>query len=48
MADGRGPLLDESSLPIGFGRMKSNDSVVEMHDYQTCPFYVGIPHFGIL
>ena len=26
--------MDESSSPIGFGGMKSNDSVVEMHDRQ--------------
>ena len=36
--------MDESSSPIGFGGMKSNDSVVEMHDRQTCPFYVGTPN----
>ena len=47
-ADGGGLMMDESSSPIGFGGMKSNDSVVEMHDRQTRPFYVGIPHFSIL
>ena len=30
--------MDESSSLIGFGGMKSNDSVVEMHDRQTRPF----------
>nr|POF00341.1 hypothetical protein CFP56_33973 [Quercus suber] len=45
-ADIGGLLLDESSSPIGFGGMKSNDSVDEMHDRHTHLFYVGIPHFG--
>ena len=40
--------MDESLSPIGIGGMKSNDLVVEMHDRHTCPFYVGIPHFGVL
>ena len=47
-ADEGGLMMDESSSPIGFGGMKSNDSVVEMHDCQTRPFYAGIPHFDVL
>ena len=46
-ADREGLLLDESLSSIGFGGMKSNDLVVEMHDRQTRHFYVGIPHFGV-
>ena len=46
--DEGGLLLDERLSPIGFGGMKSNDSIVEMHDCQTHSFYIGMPHFGIL
>ena len=40
--------MDESLSPIGFGGMKSNDSVVEMYNCHTRFFYVGIPHFSVL